>query len=97
MNTIPKYIMLVLCAIIVLLLLYCLMLKNDRDVVLSELISLNSQLNVAIKSNVTLKNSVVLLEKKASQNRAYILYLENQRTKISELAMQELEKLKTQD
>lgn len=97
MNTIPKYIMLVLCAIIVLLLLYCLMLKNDRDVVLSELIRLNSQLNVTIKSNVTLKNSVVLLEKKASQNRAYILYLENQRTKISELAMQELEKLKTQD
>ena len=94
MNTITKYFSIGLGAICTLLIIYCLLLRNDRDNALSKIDSLNGQLNTVIKANCTLTESNTLLEKEQVKNRAYITQLEEQRTITSKKAMEELEKFK---
>lgn len=94
MDTITKYASIGLGAICTLLIIYCLLLRNDRDNALSKIDSLNSQLYTVIKTNINLKGSIDLLEKQAEQNRAYINQLEEQRTITSKKAMEELERFK---
>ncbi|AZS50408.1 hypothetical protein DM558_06295 [Entomomonas moraniae] len=94
MDTITKYASIGLGAICALLIIYCLLLRNDRDEALNKIDSLNGQLNTAITANLNLKGSIDLLEKQAEQNRSYITQLEEQRTITSKKAMEELEKFK---
>lgn len=95
MDTITKYASIGLGAICTLLLIYCLLLRNDRYEALSKIDSLNGQLNTAITANLNLKGSIDLLEKQAEQNRSYITQLEDQRAVTTKKAMEELEKFKT--
>ncbi|AZS50658.1 hypothetical protein DM558_07640 [Entomomonas moraniae] len=94
MDTITKYASIGLGAICALLIIYCLLLRNDRDNALNEIDNLNGQLYTVIKTNLNLKGSIDLLEKQAEQNRSYITQLEEQRTITSKKAMEELERFK---
>lgn len=94
MNTITKYASIGLGAICTLLIIYCLLLRNDRDNALNEIDSLNSQLYTVIKTNINLKGSIDLLEKQAEQNRGYIIQLEDQKSVTTKKAMEELERFK---
>lgn len=94
MDTITKYASIGLGAICTLLIIYCLLLRNDRDNALNEVDALNGQLYTVITANLNLKGSIDLLEKQAEQNRTYITKLEEQRTITSKRAMEELEKYK---
>lgn len=95
MESLSKYLTTGLGAICALLIIYCLLLRNDRDNALNEIDSLNSQLNTVIAANLNLKGSIDLLERQAEQNRSYITKLEDQKAETSKRAMQELEKFKT--
>lgn len=94
MDTMTKYLSIGLGAIAVFLLVYCLMLRNDRDEALYRVESLNNQLNSAIVANLNLKTSIDSLEQEAEKNRLYITTLEEQKALTSKLAMEELEKFK---
>lgn len=94
MDTITKYASIGLSAICTLLIIYCLLLRNDRDNALNEIDNLNGQLYTVIKTNINLKGSIDLLEKQAEQNRGYIIQLEDQKSVTTKKAMEELEKFK---
>lgn len=94
MDTITKYASIGLGAICTLLLIYCLLLRNDRDDALNKIDSLNGQLNTVIAANLNLKGSIDLLERQAEQNRSYITKLEDQKAETSKRAMEELERFK---
>ncbi|AZS50064.1 hypothetical protein DM558_04405 [Entomomonas moraniae] len=95
MDTITKYASIGLGAICALLIIYCLLLRNDRDNALNEIDNLNGQLYTVIKTNLNLKGSIDQLEKQAEQNRFYITKLEDQKAETSKRTMEELEKFKT--
>ncbi|AZS49982.1 hypothetical protein DM558_03960 [Entomomonas moraniae] len=95
MDTITKYLSVGLGAIAVLLLIYCLILRNDRDNALNEIGTLNGWLYTVIGANLNLKGSIDLLEKQAEQNRGYITKLEDQKAETRIKAMEELEKFKS--
>lgn len=94
MDTITKYLSIGLGAIAVILLIYCLLLRNDRDNALNEIDSLNGQLDTVINANCTLTESNILLEKEQVKNRAYITQLEDQKAVTTKKVMEELEKFK---
>lgn len=94
MESLTKYLSIGLGAIAVTLLIYCLLLRNDRDEALNKIDSLNGQLNTVIAANLNLKGSIDLLEKQAEQNRSYITQLEDQKAVTTKKAMEELEKFK---
>lgn len=95
MDTITKYASIGLGAICTLLIIYCLLLRNDRDEALNKIDSLNGQLNTVIAANLNLKGSIDLLERQAEQNRSYITKLEDQKAETSKRAIEELERFKT--
>lgn len=74
-----KYLSIGAGVFVVLLLIYCLLLKNDRDNALSKIDRLNGQLNTAIKANIALKGDVDLLNKQLALNDAYIDGLEQRK------------------
>lgn len=94
MSITTKYLSIGLGAIAVVLLIYCLLLRNDRDNALNKLDSLNTQLDTAVTANINLQTSINSLEKEQEKNRAYIASLENQKAITSKLALEELERFK---
>lgn len=78
----------------ILLLIYCLSLRNSRDNAVNSLDRANDQLNQLISSNINLKGSIDLLEQQAQQNRDYITNLEQMRVKTQQQADQLIRQFK---
>ncbi len=89
MNTINKYLSIGLTVIAVILLIYCLSLRNSRDNAVNRLDKLNEQLNTLTATNKDLKVTINLLKMEAEQNNRYIVDLDNKR-KESEFKANEL-------
>lgn len=78
----------------ILLLIYCLSLRNSRDNAVNSLDRANDQLNQLISSNINLKGSIDLLEQQAQQNRVYITELEAKRTETEKQATKLVQEFK---
>lgn len=94
MESLNKYLSVGLGAIAVLLLIYCLLLRNDRDNALNKIDSLNGQLNTAITANLNLKGSISILQKQEETTRKYVSNLEKVREDTIEEHSQKVNKFK---
>lgn len=84
-----SYLSIGLTVIAVILLIYCLSLRNSRDNAVNRLDKLNEQLNTLTATNKDLKGTIDLLKIEAEQNDRYIVDLDNKR-KESESRANEL-------
>ncbi len=84
-----SYLSIGLTVIAVILLIYCLSLRNSRDNAVNRLDKLNEQLNTLTATNKDLKVTINLLKMEAEQNNRYIVDLDNKR-KESEFKANEL-------
>lgn len=94
MQSLNKYLSIGLGVIAVILLIYCLSLRNSRDNAVNSLDRANDQLNQLISSNINLKGSIDLLEQQAKQNRVYITELEAKRTETEKQATKLVQEFK---
>lgn len=76
MESLNKYLSVGLGAIAVLLLIYCLLLRNDRDNALSKIDGLNTQLDIAVTANVSLQSTVSAYKREQEATHKYITNLE---------------------
>lgn len=84
-----SYLSIGLTVIAVILLIYCLSLRNSRDNAVNRLDKLNEQLNTLTATNKDFKGTIDLLKIEAEQNDRYIVDLDNKR-KESESRANEL-------
>ncbi len=84
-----SYLSIGLTVIAVILLIYCLSLRNSRDNAVNRLDKTNEQLNSLIAANKDLRGTIDLLQIQAEQNDRYIVDLDSKR-KESEIKANEL-------
>lgn len=96
MQKLLNYPIIGLIIILLLLIIYTSMIKNQRDKIRSELSQAEQQLNQLVHVNKNLNGAIDLLEKQAQQNRHYINDLEQKRLATQQQANQLTQQFKRQ-
>lgn len=96
MQKLLNYPIIGLIIILLLLIIYTSMIKNQRDKIRSELSQAEQQIDQLVQINTNLNGTIDLLEKQAQQNRQYINDLEQKRLVTQQQANQILQQFKRQ-
>lgn len=94
MDTITKYASIGLGAICTLLIIYCLLLRNDRDNALNKIDSLNGQLDVAVTANLSLQSTVSAYKRQQEAAHKYITNLEISKQETDNKYRREIERFR---
>lgn len=95
METITKYSLISLVALLLISLVYISIVSNQRDMALERLDRANSYIIQLQQANINLKGSIDLLEQQAQQSRDYITDLESKRTETEKQATKLAQEFKT--
>lgn len=84
MAAIKKYLSIGLAGLLVLAVIYCLLVSNQRDNALNKLDKANEQVSGLIKDNKGLKGTIDLMRKNAEEDRRYMADLEKREAETEE-------------
>lgn len=96
MRKILNYPLIGLIILLLLIIIYTSMLKNQRDQIKNELCQAEQKIQQLVQTNKNLSGAIDLLEKQAQQNRDYITDLETKRMATQQQTKQLTQQFKRQ-